>query len=95
VCAYLLLAYGDAGRLPGALAIHQDGGNRPYLETHGELTQEMVDPKSAKPRAWYEALGASDRWQSTIYDAQAHVFRADMAARSYAWLDRWQKETTG
>jgi dienelactone hydrolase len=66
---------------------------RPYLETHGDFTQEMVDRKSAKARARPEALGVGDRYQSIIYDAQAHVFRADMRDRSYAWFDRWLKRT--
>jgi hypothetical protein len=30
VQAYLLLPHGDAACWPGALAIHQDGGDRPY-----------------------------------------------------------------
>ena len=30
VRAYLLLPRGDAACWPGALAIHQDGGDRPY-----------------------------------------------------------------
>lgn len=68
---------------------------RPYLETHGDFTQEMVDQKSAKARARYEALGVGDRYRSIIYDAQAHVFRADMRARSYTWFDRWLKGTAG
>ena len=62
---------------------------RPYLETHGDFTQEMVDEKSAKARARYQALGVEERYQSIVYDAGAHVFRADKRAMSYAWLDRW------
>ena len=64
---------------------------RPYLETHGDFTQEMVDEKSAKARARYQALGVEERYQSLIYDAGAHVFRADKRAMSYAWFDRWLK----
>jgi dienelactone hydrolase len=67
---------------------------RPYLETHGDFTQEMVDEKSAKARARYKALGVAERYQSIIYDAGAHVFRADMRDKSYAWFDRWLKEAT-
>ncbi len=68
---------------------------RPYLETHGDFTQEMVDRKSAKARARYKALGVADRYRSIIYDAHAHVFRADMRARSYEWFDRWLEGTAG
>ena len=68
---------------------------RPYLETHGDFTQDMVDEKSAKARARYKALGVEERYQSMIYDAQAHVFRADMREKSYAWFDRWLKRMGG
>jgi dienelactone hydrolase len=66
---------------------------RPYLETHGDFTQDMVDEKSAKARARYKALGVEDRYQSMIYDAGAHVFRADMREKSVDWFDRWLKGT--
>lgn len=68
---------------------------RPYLETHGDFTQDMVDAKSGKARARYRELGLAERYQSIVYGAQAHVFRADMRARSYAWFDRWLKEAAG
>jgi hypothetical protein len=65
----------------------------PYLETHGDFTQDMVDEKSARARAQYKALGIEKRYQNIVYDAQAHVFRADMRERSCDWLDRWLKGT--
>ena len=68
---------------------------RPYLETHGDFTQDMVDAKSAKARARYKELGVEERYQSIIYDAGAHVFRADMRKKSYAWFDRWLKGMGG
>jgi dienelactone hydrolase len=68
---------------------------RPYLETHGDFTQDMVDVKSAKARARYKELGLEERYESIVYDAQAHVFRADMRAKSYEWLDRWLEGTAG
>ena len=68
---------------------------RPYLETHGDFTQEMVDEKSGKARARYAALQVEVRYQSIVYDAQAHVFRADMRQKSYDWFDRWLKGTGG
>jgi dienelactone hydrolase len=66
---------------------------RPYLESHGDFTQDMVDEKSAKARARYKALGVEERYQSIIYDAGAHVFRADYREKSYDWFDRWLKGT--
>jgi dienelactone hydrolase len=62
---------------------------RPYLETHGDFTQDMVDEKSAKARARYRTLGVEERYESIVYDAQAHVFRADIRKKSYDWFDRW------
>jgi hypothetical protein len=63
----------------------------PHLETHGDFTREMVDEKSAKARARDKALGVEERDQSLIYDAGAHVFRADKRAMPYACFDRWLK----
>ena len=62
---------------------------KPYLETHGDSTQQMVDEKSRKARARYAQLGVPERYESIAYDAQAHVFRADYRQKSYRWLDRW------
>jgi dienelactone hydrolase len=84
-----MVTWGDVDDVLAGLA------PRPYLEPHGDFTQEMVDGKSAKARARYEELGVGERYQSIVYDAQAHVFRADMRARSYEWFDRWLKGTAG
>lgn len=62
---------------------------KPYMETHGDFTQQMVDDKSRKARARYADLGVPERYESIIYDAGAHVFRADFRLKSYRWLDRW------
>jgi dienelactone hydrolase len=64
---------------------------RPFLETHGDFTQEMVDEKSRKARQRYAELGVPERYQSLVYDAKAHVFRQDMREKSYEWFDRWLK----
>lgn len=84
-----LKKWGDVDNVLAGLA------PRAYLETHGDFTQDMVDEKSAKARARYKALGVEERYQSFIYDAQAHVFRADMREKSYTWFDRWLKRTGG
>jgi dienelactone hydrolase len=81
-------AWGDIDDVLAGLA------PRPYLETHGDSAQEMVDAKSGKARARYKELGVEERYQSIVYGAQAHVFRADMRVKSYEWLDRWLKQTT-
>jgi dienelactone hydrolase len=78
-------AWGDIDDVLAGLA------PRPYLETHGDSTQEMVDAKSEKARAQYKELRVEERYQSIVYDAQAHVFRADMREKSYEWFDRWLK----
>ena len=69
--------------------------SRPYLVTHGDFTQDMVNEKSAKARARYKALGVEERYQSIVYDARAHVFGADMREKPYAWFDRWLKGMGG
>ncbi|PKO22703.1 MAG: hypothetical protein CVU38_08085 [Chloroflexi bacterium HGW-Chloroflexi-1] len=64
---------------------------RPFLETHGDFTQEMVDEKSRKARERYRESGVPERYESVVYDAKAHVFRKDMRERAYEWFDHWLK----
>lgn len=64
---------------------------RPFLETHADMAQDMVDRKSQKAWARYAELDVPERYQSIAYGAQAHLFRADMREQSYAWFDRWLK----
>jgi dienelactone hydrolase len=64
---------------------------RPFLETDGEASYQSEEASAEltdKARARYAELGVPERFQYVRYDA-GHVFRADMRARAYDWLDRW------
>jgi dienelactone hydrolase len=78
-----LKAWGDFDDVLAGLA------PRPYLETHSDLPQEMLDTKSKKARQRYAELGVPERYHSSTYLANVHIFRADMREKSYAWFDRW------
>lgn len=82
-----LLRWGDVDDILAGLA------PRPYLETGDpEETAGHTAALTGKARARYAALGVQERFSWVTY-ASGHTFRRDMRERSYAWFDRWLRDS--